>query len=177
MALQLEFKEEWLNLSDEQLGIRLLSSWIAFQANLLGASSFEEVSGNSASIIADIARLNIDNIKNLAIEKALKFIIEGNPSRGGAMFREYLMESAKDLHIQELARKGEKFRPARKLGSLSEKTKYIYKLVENNPDLTAKGLYKIADKEVLGAMPITTFSNHVSKFKKKQFSFHVLSLM
>ena len=160
------FKENWLSLSDEQLGVHLLSCWIAHQAEKMQATSFNDIVEKSEMIVSDIARIDTDNIKNIPIEKALKLVASGNSSRGGALFREYLLGGAQDLNTQLLAKKGEKFRPARKIGSLTEKTKYIYKLSATNPNLSAKELYKISDMDILGSMSIGTFSNHVSKSKK-----------
>jgi hypothetical protein len=64
---------------------------------------------------------------------------------------------------------GEVFKPKRKKGAISKKTKHIQTLVEQHPEKTAKELYALADKSILGEgkpMQLRTFDNHVSLARK-----------
>jgi len=58
---------------------------------------------------------------------------------------------------------GAKFTKGRTPGAKATKTKYIHKLRQQHPDLTAKGLYKLADKKIIGTMSPKTFENHLSQ--------------
>lgn len=66
------------------------------------------------------------------------------------------------VELLPLATKGVRFAPGRPARSRNKKTNYIYQLARDNPGLSAKELYKEADKAIIGDMAERTFDNHVS---------------
>lgn len=95
-----------------------------------------------------------------ALRELMAFIIENkeiNPQR----FRELFGVEVELLH------KGARFQPKRKKGALSLETKHIYDLVKKNPALCVKSLRNLADKNIIGNMACGTFSNHVTKARKR----------
>lgn len=67
----------------------------------------------------------------------------------------------RELHSKAL--KGMKFSPGRAEGSISESTRHIRQLVQDNPGLPAKELKKIADSSIIGDMSFVRFQNVVSE--------------
>ena len=80
---------------------------------------------------------------------------------------EILNEEIKN-YLKPLSEHGKKFKPKRRKGSITARTKYIRKLVKNNPNQRAKKLYAIAEKSSkgIGNMKLKTFANQVSLAKK-----------
>lgn len=71
---------------------------------------------------------------------------------------------ATDQHRQ----RGLKFKPKRESGSSAANTKYIERLVAQNPNSSAKQLEKIAKENKTGNIKSSTFANKVSKAKNKK---------
>lgn len=65
------------------------------------------------------------------------------------------------------ALKSYKFEPKRKKGAIGDKQKHIEELVAAHPELKHKELDKLADKTIIGDMKFSTFSNNVSKARKR----------
>jgi hypothetical protein len=59
-----------------------------------------------------------------------------------------------------------KFKSKRPKGSISAATKHINDLAQTNRSQSAKQLFSIADKSIIGNMIFGTFSNHVSNARK-----------
>jgi len=70
--------------------------------------------------------------------------------------------------LEPLIAKGAKFPAGRDKGSISARTRHISKLVEDYPTLKSKEIMQRADKDLIGNMPATTFSNKVSIARKKK---------
>jgi hypothetical protein len=82
-----------------------------------------------------------------------------------------------DLHIEGIeyltlsAAHGKKFQTHRPRGSVSKKTKHILMLATIHPEKSAKELYRIADKSILGEgkpMQFSTFEKKVSEARNSK---------
>jgi hypothetical protein len=138
------FDSNWLDLPDDKLGAQLLEWWIDFQAESRGIPS-NKITIDIAENIR-IATLNIDgdDANNSSLEKALILIARGEVARGGSLFRGYMTRGATDIKVRDLAIKGIKFKSGKRKGSLNSTNEYLKKLSIDNPNLTAKEVYKIA---------------------------------
>ena len=84
----------------------------------------------------------------------------------GWLFLTEAQNALSNFVLLDAAIKGEKFKPCRTKGSISDKTIHINQLANDNPELSSKLLYKIADKSILGKgtpMQISTFNKKVSE--------------
>lgn len=61
----------------------------------------------------------------------------------------------------------EQFKPGRDKGAVSDATKHIFYLAECNRSSSAKELFPISDKSIIGGMSERTFGNHVTDARKK----------
>lgn len=69
--------------------------------------------------------------------------------------------------IYPSTQKGRKFKPNRPRGAKSDSTKHIEKLVKSNPNLSAKELERLANKNIIGDIKSGTFANKVSAIKNQ----------
>ena len=103
----------------------------------------------------------VSTLFNEAMELLRKSMEKVNDEAKSARTYEYLFEVT-EHHRQ----RGLMFEPKRKAGSEASNTKYIKKLVDEKPNLTAKELYKLADISKIGQITSGTFANKVSEAKK-----------
>jgi hypothetical protein len=68
----------------------------------------------------------------------------------------------RESYLLPLARKGERFSGGRAKGAISKQTKHIFKLAKDNLSLSAKELFVIANKSIIGDMSERTFSDHLT---------------
>lgn len=106
---------------------------------------------------------NEDAIKALEYARRAR---EFGVSEKGALFIAEAQAAYKDFMLWEDAMKGEQFQPGRRKNALAESTIYIHDLAKNNPGPSAKELFRIADRKVIGKMTLGTFQNHVTKARK-----------
>ena len=66
------------------------------------------------------------------------------------------------LESEYLKRIGRDFREGRKKGSTSAGTDHIHKLALENPDASAKEIFSMTDKSIIGKMAYGTFANKVT---------------
>jgi hypothetical protein len=69
--------------------------------------------------------------------------------------------------LMPIARKGVRFRAGRLPGSRSKEVNYIHQLARSRRALSAKALFRIADKAIIGKMSERVFANHVSMARNK----------
>jgi hypothetical protein len=121
-------------------------------ASLLRGDTPEQLAG---------ALFVLSTLFNEAMDLLRKSMEKVNDEAKSVRTYEYLFEVT-EHHRQH----GLKFEPKRKAGSEASNTKYIKKLVDKNPNLTAKQLQKIADESEIGNITSGTFANKVSEAKK-----------
>lgn len=80
----------------------------------------------------------------------------------------WILDAYAGLDFDAVA-KGEIFQNGgRKKGATTAKTQHIYTLANNRPNLSAKELYALADKKIIGDMRDGTFANHVTAARKSK---------
>jgi len=134
---------------------------ISLEWDLTDCDSVYEFSVMSRSI--DMSQLQISAVELL--RASTDVIRAGTLTETG---KDWLLSTYAMLDSPAIE-KAEKFKPGRLQGSQSETTKYIYNLVKQYPNESAKVLFhRLADKSVIGKMALKTFSNHVTEAKKVQ---------
>lgn len=93
--------------------------------------------------------------QRLSMERAIGLPVYFQTDIGSTIAEEYLKHMGSSFDDNR-----------KKKGSTMPHTKYIHKLVSDNPDKSAKILYSMADKTIIGDMPLNTFSNVVTDGKK-----------
>lgn len=155
------------SMSDDAENFRLaildLDGWL--QANINAGSSVSDLSREYQSrCIALLDKAQHSNQWD-AIAKHLAFLLFA-----GAVHDVLLPRVTGAFnHIVPDANRGRSFKKGRAKGALSSKTIHIYGLVYVHPEMSAKELFRLADKKVLGGMALGTFSNHVSDAKNSRF--------
>jgi hypothetical protein len=163
------FPVEWLNLPDEELCANIFLMWAKFIANGKGVDLESLTNELWIELFTQlqVASLGMDsdNAKNSDLEKVFRKICAEDYTGGAKVLRELMYAGGEQIKTDRLAAKGEKFKPNREKGALSARTKYIHELALDNPKLSAKELFALADRNIIGKMALRTFGNHVSAYR------------
>lgn len=147
----------------------------AIKANYSNYESLLELSANLLLSINDVEKVLHELSKNnmstdvLSVSKdgKEKWITQSNWSLRvlSSLGNEFAQEAL--LKILPNLEKGQKFKTKRIKGAISYHNKYIHKLATDYPDLSAKELEKIADKNIVPVtMKSTSFANQVTIGRK-----------
>lgn len=113
--------------------------------------------------------------KNISIGDAFREmqaeIDKGEPLTGRQVL--FLTLEARGLDsldevVKKNAAKGKLFtHNGRRLGAISKSTEHIFDLAKDNLNLSAKELFLLADKSIIGEMKFDAFRSHVTSARKK----------
>lgn len=91
-------------LSDEEMGGVLLEIWIQEQAIRKGVSPSQIAIPNVLSHLLDVtAKVECEDAKHAALEKAFRFLHRGENAKAGAIFRGIIFEGARSIKLSQLA--------------------------------------------------------------------------
>ena len=91
------FPLEWLELPDDELGSHLLVLYAGYHAEKKNIPTYlftDFVDDFVEAIRSQTLKMDTDNVEQVALEKAIKLIAEGQPARGGKLFREHMKKGA-----------------------------------------------------------------------------------
>jgi hypothetical protein len=155
---------EWLELPDDELGIRLLAWWIGAQAERKGIAPTSIPEHVAEQIIEGTKGIDTDQVQHVALEKALIKAASGELAKAGALFRGYMLigadtKAATDMlsSLSEDTKRGIKVRRSARLGHESihgtpveKETKrrqqldLIDKIRADNPGASDNKVYELA---------------------------------
>ena len=158
---------EWLELPDDELGIRLLAWWIGAEAERKGIDPSAIPDAIAKQIIEATKGMDTDKAQYAALEKALIKAAAGDLAKAGALFRGYMHIGADAMattdmlsSLSEDTKRGIKVRRGARIGHESihgtpeeketNRRKYLDLLDEtkqSNPKLTGQSLHKAAAKK------------------------------
>jgi hypothetical protein len=99
-----EILAESLSGSDDELGALLLGIFIQTQAQALGIPT-DKISDAFGEIVVErVKTLQANSAGLTALEKALHFAAEGNFETSGRFLREHMMDGAKRVNLEKLAK-------------------------------------------------------------------------
>lgn len=160
---------EWIDLPDDELGLKLLAWWIAAQAEIKGIDPTAIPEHIAEKIIIATQGMDTDQAHNAALEKALIKAALGDLAKAGSLFRGYMLIGANAMatadilsNIPEDTRRGTKVRRSATLGHeaiygtpVEKETKrrqrldLLDEIRRCNPDASNRKIYEIAEASSL----------------------------
>lgn len=94
------FPPGWRDLTDHELGISLYAWWIGAHAAQRGVSPDRVTKRMADEVRAAILGMDVDDVRYVGLEKALKRIASGDTAGGGSIFRAWMLEGG--MHLAAL---------------------------------------------------------------------------
>jgi hypothetical protein len=180
------FPVEALELPDEELGIYMLSWWVAYLANTRGIQP-EEVTSEMVENIRTLSLdMDTDSEDVISLEKALRLAASGEVVRAGKIFRDRQSNRAINLAAMDEAITGRRKQTERarrpRLDSLSS---LILEILTENPEMSSDKILRtlrgyergdVIDEIDEGSIwlvgrgkpvPISGLKDRVSRMRKK----------
>lgn len=97
---------ELVKLSDYDLGMWLVASWLAFQAEKAGIARNAISKEWALGIVEASAAMDSDSVENAALESMFRKACGGDPWAAGRMLRSYLWDGAETMVVEKYADAG-----------------------------------------------------------------------
>ena len=176
------FPLEWLELPDDELGYHLLAVWAGYHAQKLNIPIHLVTFDFVEAIRSQTLKMDTDNVEHVALEKAIKLIAEGQPARGGKLFREHMKKGATFIAALDEAVTGRRRQTANaKKPRTTPFQQLIINLITKDPNMTENALEHALKKQEgvtftpddmiiykkQKPIPRTALKDHLFRAKKK----------